>query len=340
VRVTAESDVAALVPGYRFDLQGHYQRSRNQAYTITEVTHLLTDCAGDEQTGEATYTNTLACMPHAIPFRPVRRATRPAIHGVQTATVVGAPGKEIDVDAHARVIVQFHWDREGQRDQKSSCRVRVAQSWAGKGWGLIAHPRIGQEVIVEFLEGDPDRPIITGRVYNAEQVPPYALPASSTQSGLKSRSSPGGGASTFNEMRFEDKKGDEHVYIQAEKNRTTLTKNDDVQTVGHDRTRTVKNDEKVTVEKNQTLEVKIDRTRTVGGNEKITIQGDLTESITGSEKVTITGDLTQSVTGKQEESAQTITLSGMVGIELRCGASVIKMSPGMITIQAPIVKIN
>jgi uncharacterized protein involved in type VI secretion and phage assembly len=145
-----------------------------------------------------------------------RPSLEPIVQGPQTAIVVGPAGDEIYTDKYGRVKVQFHWDRYGKKDQNSSCWIRVSHPWAGQNWGMIAIPRIGQEVIVEFLEGDPDRPIITGRVYNADQMPPYALPANMTQTGIKTRSTKGGGVANFNEIRFEDKKGAEQVYIHAE----------------------------------------------------------------------------------------------------------------------------
>lgn len=302
------SRCAAFTPGYRFDMRGHHRKDTNKAYVITQVQHTVTDSIGLGQ--EASYENAFVCRPHSIPIRPLRTTPKPLVYGVQTATVVGAAGKEIDVDAHARVVVQFHWDREGKRDENSSCRVRVAQNSAGKGWGLIAHPRIGQEVVIEFIDGNPDRPIVVGMVYNGEQTPPYGLPANSTQTGLKSRSSPGGGG--FNEIRLEDKAGSEHMYVQAQKDRTTLTKNDDSQEVGHDRMRKVVNDESVSVGANQKIDVVADRTRTVGANESVTVTGNRTKSITGDEGVTISGGYTQSVTGSRTRSvngAETVTVA-------------------------------
>jgi len=191
--------------------------------------------------------------------------------------------------------VQFHWDRYGQADENSSCWVRVAQIWAGGKWGGIHTPRIGQEVIVEFLEGDPDRPIITGRVYNGDRMPPYDLPANATQSGIKSRSSKGGGADNFNEIRFEDKKGEEELYLHAEKNHTNITENDRSESVGHDRyldvgndkSESVKNNKSILVnknheeriDKNKTLSIGVDHTEDIGGNMNITIGKNLTESV-------------------------------------------------------------
>src|SRR5262249_23092857 len=160
-------------------------------------------------------------------------------------------------EKYGRVKVQFHWDREGKQDENSSCWIRVAENWAGKNWGMVFHPRIGQEVIVDSLEGDPDRPIITGRVYNAQQMPPYPLPANQTQSGLKTRSSKGGGADDFNELRFEDAKDKEDIYFHAQKDFHRVVEHDDDLKVGHD----------------QTLEIKNNRTEVIKeGDEKVTLE--------------------------------------------------------------------
>ncbi len=185
--------------------------------------------------------------------------------------VVGPAGEEIYVDKYARVKVQFHWDREGKRDDKSSCWIRCAQGIAGKNWGMIHIPRIGQEVVVSFLEGDPDRPLITGVVYNADQMPPYALPDNKTQSGLKTRSSKSGDESNFNEIRLEDKKGSEQILIHAEKNQDIEVESDESHWVGHDRKKTVDHDE--------TTHIKNNRTETVDKDETITIQGNRTETV-------------------------------------------------------------
>ena len=185
------------------------------------------------------------------------------MQGTQTAVVVGPAGEEIFTDKYGRVKVQFHWDREGKNDANSSCWVRVATLWAGKQWGTIQIPRIGQEVIVDFLEGDPDRPIIVGSVYNADQMPPYELPDNKTQSGIKSRSTLGGTPANFNELRFEDKKGSEQIYFHAEKDFTPVVENNESLTVGSNRTKSVGNDETTSIGHN--------RTETVGENESITI---------------------------------------------------------------------
>ena len=210
----------------------------NTSYVLTEIQHIAS--VGDSysrsrwRSGDS-YSNHFTCIPASVPFRPARLTPKPFVQGPQTAVVVGkssiqttsgdegsGDGEEIWVDNYGRVIVLFPWDRAG----KCSCRVRVSQDWAGQGWGAITIPRVGQEVIVSFLEGDPDRPIITGRVYNADQTVPYPLPDNQTRSTFKTRSSKGGGADNYNELRFEDKKGSEQIFLRGEKDFDTRLKND------------------------------------------------------------------------------------------------------------------
>ena len=208
-----------------------------------------------------------------------RLTPKPFVQGPQTAVVVGPAGEEIYTDKYGRVKVQFHWDREGKKDENSSCWVRVSQPWAGKAWGGVAIPRIGQEVIVDFLEGDPDQPIITGRVYNAEQMPPYALPANKTQTGIKSRSSHGRHArTTSTRSASRTRRASEQLFIHAEKNQDIEVENDETHWVGHDRKKTIDNDE--------TTHVKHDRTETVDNNETITIHGNRTETVDKDETIT------------------------------------------------------
>jgi type VI secretion system secreted protein VgrG len=273
------------------------------SYSITVNQYETGDVADSDEPYKATYT----LLDSQSPFRPLRNANKPRIEGPQTALVVGPAGEEIYTDKYGRVKVQFDWDRLGKHDEKSSCWVRVAQVWAGKQWGAMHIPRIGHEVMVEFLDGDPDRPIITGRVYNADNMPPYALPDNKTQSGIKSRSSKGGAASNFNELRFEDSKGKEEVYLQAEKDMNILVKNDESRLVGHDRKKEVKNDETSTIKGNRTEEVTKDetitihgsRTETVDKDESISISGGRTESVGKDESISIGGGRTESV-GKDE----------------------------------------
>jgi type VI secretion system secreted protein VgrG len=225
--------------------------------------------AGEDEPFKATYW----LLDSHIPFRPRRTAHKPRMGGPQTALVVGPPGEEIWTDSLGRVIVQFDWDRLGQRNEKSSCWIRVSQAWAGARWGAIHIPRIGQEVIVEFLDGDPDRPLISGRLYNADNMPPYDLPANQTQSGIKSRSSKGGTASNFNEIRFEDKKGQEELHTQAEKDMSTLVKHCQTLDVGVDRSIVVGNDESTLIKHNRQVTVNVDDSVVVGGNHDKTVTG-------------------------------------------------------------------
>jgi type VI secretion system secreted protein VgrG len=261
-----------LVAGHKFTLTGHFDADGD--YVLTTVRHAAHDPSYRSGAGCFRYQITFTCIPYDLPFRPPRTTPKPMIPGTQTAFVVGPKGEEIFTDKYGRVKVQFHWDREGTSDADSSCWVRVGTPWAGQGWGMIHIPRVGQEVIVAFEEGDPDKPIIIGSVFNYDNMPPYTLPDHRTQSGVKSRTTPKGGLKNFNELRFEDKKGHEHIYFHAEK----------------DFYRRVKNNDDLKVYNNQTIEIKNDRTETVKeGNETITIEkGDRTETVKeGDETVTI-----------------------------------------------------
>jgi type VI secretion system secreted protein VgrG len=226
----------------------------------------------------------ITALPIDVPFRPPRLTPRVVMPGPQSAIVVGPAGEEIHADDFGRVKVHFHWDRYDKSDEKSTCWVRVSQPWAGKGWGGYFIPRIGQEVIVDFLNGDPDRPIIVGRVYNDDQPIPFG---SHTQSGFRTRSTPKGSASNCNEFRFEDKKGSEQVYLHAEKNQDIEVENDETHWVGHDRTKTIDHDE--------TTHVKHDRTETVDNNETITVHGQRTETVDKNETITVHMNRTETV---------------------------------------------
>jgi type VI secretion system secreted protein VgrG len=215
------------------------------------------------------WTHTCEAASADAPYRSPLVTPKPKVVGVESATVVGPPGEEIHTDEFGRVRVHFHWDRESKMDDKSSCWIHVSQPWAGGSFGGTSLPRVGQEVLVDFLGGDPDRPVIVGRVYTNLQKTPYKLPENKTQSGWKSESSPGGGG--FNELRFEDKKGQELVYIQAEKDLTMLVKHDEQDTVGRDRTRLVKRNESVTVGKNRTKQVVQNERVTIGLNQSISV---------------------------------------------------------------------
>ena len=266
-----------------------------------------------DKSGQRVCHCTFMAIPSTTPYRSASTTKKPEIRGAQTAVVVGKSGEEIWTDEYGRVKLQFRWDREGSSNEDSSCWVRVAQLWGGGAWGAMHVPRIGQEVIVEFLEGDPDRPMVTGRVYNADNMPPYALPANQTQSGIKSRSTPNGSPDNFNELRFEDKKGAEQVYLQAEKDLVTYVKNDEARTVDHDRVQEIKNDETIkvggfrteTVAKDETVTIDGARTEKVANNETITINGSRSENVDGSETISIGGARAETV-----GSDETITVQG------------------------------
>jgi type VI secretion system secreted protein VgrG len=313
------------------------------------------------------YGNTFTAVPAELPYRPPRATPRPSVRGTQTAKVVGSGGEgQIDVDADGCVLLQFPWDRGDGKDGKSKHRVHVASVWAGTQWGFVQLPRIGQEVLVEFLEGDPDRPIVTGRVYNSANKPPYALVANKTQSGWKSRTV-GGGADNFNELRFEDKQGEEHVYLQAEKDLQVHVKNDETRTVLHDRTTTIKNADTRTVEEGddthtvkkgkQTVEVSQgDQEVTVAvGKQKITVNGDQTLVVqtgnrsasvdTGNDQLTVkVGNLTIGVKlGNISIKADvgSITLEALQGITLKCGpTSSVKLTPAGVEVKGAMVTVE
>ncbi len=300
-------DAAGLAAGSVFKLTGHPRSSLGIQYLITSASIDLSADAYDAGAGggETQFSIAVEGVDAREPYRPPRVTPRPMIHGTQTAVVVGPKGDEIHTDQFGRVKVQFHWDRYGKLDENSSCFVRVGQLWAGKSWGGIYIPRIGQEVIVSFIEGDPDRPIVIGSVYNGANKPPYALPDNKTQSGIKSRSSLEGTTDNFNELRFEDKKGAELLFLHAEKDQAIEVENDESHSVGHDRTKSVKNDETTSIGK--------DRTETVGGKETITIDKDRAETVKGSESIVIGKDHTQSIDGSRTLSVakdESISVSG------------------------------
>lgn len=316
----ARTSARGLAVGHLFKLAGHSRRDQNREYLITAAT-LKVLSEGHESTahGGSLFDCRFTALNSRQDFRPPRLTPRPQVKGPQTAVVVGPSGDEIYTDKYGRVKVQFHWDRYGKKDEHSSCWIRVSHPWAGKNWGFIAIPRIGQEVIVEFLEGDPDQPIITGRVYNAEQMPPYELPAHMTQTGIKSRSTLGGGTENFNEIRFEDKKGQEQLFIHAEKNQDIEVEHDETHWVGNDRTKKVDHDETVTigndrkesVGNNETINIANNRTESVGTNESISVGSNRTEDVGQNETVNIGKDRSETIGSNDTHDVgkdQTITI--------------------------------
>jgi len=314
-QVQGTGNARNLAAGFLFTLTDHPAPPFNREYLITSATYALT--ATLHSSGGADAGPDFRCSFVGIDskrhYRPPLVTHKPIVQGPQTAMVVGPKGEEIWTDKYGRVKVQFHWDRYGKRDEKSSCFVRVSQIWAGSGWGGMHIPRIGQEVVVDFLEGDPDRPIITGRVYDGANMPPYALAANATRSAWRSHSTKGGGPNNFNELSFEDKIGSEQVYLQAEKDMQILVKNDEAREVKHDRTKKIGHDETVEVGNNRSEHVTKDETINIGQNRTESVGKDETISITGARTETVGKDETISITGKRTESVgkdEAVTVGG------------------------------
>lgn len=312
--VLAGSTCKSFAPGGKFKVTRHdCKAEEGKGFVVTSIRHAAAEplqSAGAASAAED-YSNTFTCIPDSVTFRPRRTTPRPVVRGVQPAVVVGPGGEEIYVDEYGRVKVQFFWDREGKRDENSSCWVRVSQAYAGKNWGAVTIPRIGQEVIVDFLEGDPDQPIILGRVYNADQTPPYPLPAQKMVSGLKSESTPGGGG--YNEYVMDDTKGNELIREHGQFDKDSTIEHDLREHVLHDRSRDVANDESIVIGHNRDKLVKNDessaiqgnRSETVGKDETISIDGNRTESVRKNESISIDGKRSETV-GKDES----ITIGG------------------------------
>lgn len=318
-RLGGSTNATCLAAGHVFSLTRHSREDQNASYLCTHTRVTARTNGYESGNPAAEYACSFSAIPAAQVFRAPRRTPKPFVQGPQTAVVVGPKGEEIFTDKYGRVKVQFHWDRKGEKNEKSSCWVRVSAPWAGKSFGFMHVPRMGQEVVVDFLEGDPDQPLITGRVYNAEQMPPWELPANATQSGVLSRSSKDGAYGNANALRFEDKKGSEQVWLHAEKNQDIEVENDETHWVGHDRKKTVDNNETVLVKNdrteevgnNETITIGVDRTEKVGSNESITIGANRTEKVSANEDITIGASRTESVAADESVTigaSQSITV--------------------------------
>ncbi|WP_321852482.1 type VI secretion system tip protein TssI/VgrG [Burkholderia diffusa] len=327
-RASADTDVRGAAPGYLFTLAHCPRADQNREYLIVRCRYRFQENAyASDQGAEAVAHQTMMLVqPSSLPYRSPRETPRPRTNGPQTATVVGPPGEEIWTDQYGRVKLQFRWDRYGQSNQDSSCWVRVSSPWAGGGFGGVQIPRVGDEVVVDFLNGDPDEPIVTGRVYNGEKIPPWGLPGSATQSGLLSRSSPGGTTDHANAFRFEDKKGAEQLWMHAERNFDAETEADHTLSVGNNHTHTVGNDETMQVKnnrqrsvgqnetvnigQNRVAQIGVDETHGVGGNRTRTVGKKETVTIASDREATIGGSHTETVThGKTETIGEAKTLS-------------------------------
>jgi type VI secretion system secreted protein VgrG len=364
---TAQTDARGVTCGYTFKAKDLPDAALNDEYLVISTSIYVEEGVhtGGDDAGQGQYTCEFQAMPTADSYRAPRVTPKPMVYGPQTAMVVGPPGDHIYTDKYGRVKVQFHWDRLGAKDEKSSCWVRVSQPWAGKGFGAISIPRIGDEVVVSFLEGDPDQPLITGRVYNADFMPPYELPAKSFLTGILTRSMGKTAAAEANELRFSDDPGNEYIWLQAQK------------------------DFHREVENNDTDTVKVDQSITVGGKRQEDIGGTMEQTVGGVVKTTygadhhhdVGGDYIQGIAGALDMKAGTdlamaagsalgieagqgmdvkagmdlkaeggmnvhikggmnVTIEAGMTLTLKAGAGSIVIGPGTITIDAPMVNIN
>lgn len=292
-RCSGHATARGVAPGRLLSLQGHPQTQHNQEYFILSCDYdfQANNYEADASTGDFAMNIAVTALPSGQPFRPARVTPKPISQGPDTAVVTGPAGKEIHTDEFGRVTVKFQWDRHGPSDQNSSCWIRAAHPWAGSGFGGVHVPRIGQEVLVDYLNGDPDRPIITSRVYNNLQPHPWGLPANATQSGFLTRSTPGGTADHANAFRFEDKIGEEQIWLHAQRNQDIEVEHDESHWVGNDRSKTIDRDE--------TVQIKRHRTETVDGNETITVHENRQERVDHNETISIGDDRSEDV-GKNE----------------------------------------
>ena len=286
-----------LAPGTTFDLSGHPSPGADGSYLVTRVVHLNSGTAGDSRDP---YHNRFECIPADTTYRTSRRYEKPVIGSIQTAVVTGPAGEEIHVDEHGRIKARFHWDRENPADDTSSMWIRVKQEWAGAGWGHWWVPRIGMEVVVQFIDGDPDRPLVTGCVYNADNPTPYPLPDDKTKSTIKSNSSLGGDGD--NEFRYEDKAGEEQIFTHAEKDYNEVVENDHNTRVNHDQSNEVDNDQTQTIHNNQMERVDVDQEMTIGGNRTVHVEGDYDETVDGTETRHTVGDVTETFSATETRS--------------------------------------
>ncbi|ATB26794.1 type VI secretion system Vgr family protein [Melittangium boletus] len=291
--LVGEGVAPSLTPGFRFQVEDDGRHAGE--YSVVEVVHSgwQPEMPGGHEALGGLYQCRFKCMPARVPFRPPRTTDVPRLAGIQTATVVGPSGEELHTDEHGRIKVQFHWDREGKRDDKASCWVRVGQAWGGTAWGALYLPRIGQEVVVRFLEGNPDRPLIAGTVYNGVNSTPYALPDEKTKSTLKSASSLG--SNGFNEFRIEDLAGEEEIFVHGQKDEELVTENDKGQQVRGYEDLLVKKDRAITVEGNQRLDVMLDDSSLIDANQTLQVRGNRATATAGSHDETVEGNQSISV---------------------------------------------
>ena len=341
----AEGEVYGPGAGSLFELVGAEHPDHNKEYLVVNATFTISQggYSANSKDEAMSFFTRLEVISSDIQYRAPRKTRKPVMQGPQTAIVVGKAGEEIWTDKHGRIKLHFHWDRHGKSDENSSCWVRVSQAWAGTKFGAMHIPRINQEVIVEFIDGDPDQPIVTGRVYNGDNKVPYDLPTNATQSGIKSRSSKGGGPANFNEIRMEDKNGEEELYIHAERNHTQVTENDRSESVGHDRTLKVGRDKSETIDRDKTIEVNGKHTETIVDDTKIDItKGDYSLTVQkGKTKMSSKMDTKVTTNKKMElKSDSDMQLESDTKITLKVGGSQITITPGKIEISSAIIEVK
>ncbi|MBK1694018.1 type VI secretion protein ImpA [Chromatium weissei] len=347
VRVTGNA--RELACGVLFNLTDYPRADQNRKYLIIDTSCVLqsndfesTTLLNDSELFRITFT----AIDSQSAYRPPRITQKPTVQGSQTAIVVGKSGEEIWTDKHGRVKVQFHWDRYGESNETSSCWIRVAQIWAGKGWGGIMIPRIGQEVIVDFLEGDPDQPIITGRVYNGDCTPPYTLPSEATKSTIKTSSSKGGAG--FNEIRLEDKKDSEQIFIHAQKDYETRVKHDAVTWIGNEQHLIVTKNQFEQVDGKQHLTVASDQLEKVGGDKHLTVTADYNQKVSSASLKAAMNILQKAGMKYAADAGQEIHLKGGMNVVIEAGlmvtlkasGSFVTVGPTGVTISGPMVLIN
>ena len=309
------SDVPALAPGYLVKLARHPRQELDGEYLLARVEHRgdapEAEALGDDAARDPRYTNSFECVRAAVPLRPAPAPARPRVHGPHTAIVVGPPNEEIHTDEHGRIKVLFHWDRVSPPDDTASCWIRVAQTWSGTGWGAMFLPRVGMEVLIEFIDGDPDRPVVTGCVYNSMHAPPYPLPQSKTRSAIKTESTPGGGG--FNEISFEDAKGAEELFIHAQRDLKMVVLHDGGRNVGRDDSGSVGRDQSASVGNNRTASVGVNETATVGANQSVSVGANQSISVGANQSISVSSNQSTSVSGDQSVTVQGSRTTNVTG---------------------------
>ncbi|MBA1274940.1 type VI secretion system Vgr family protein [Stutzerimonas azotifigens] len=336
-----DSDQPRLVSGHLLEIADHPRREWNDLWLLTEVLHegkqpqvLEESVTSDSQSGDGFtqgYRNRFTATPWVVPYRPALIHAKPRVLGSQSAVVTGPAGEEIHCDEYGRVKVQFFWDRHGQADDKTSCWLRVSSSWAGDRYGGIAIPRVGMEVLVTFLEGDPDQPLVTGCLYHKEHVVPYDLPANKTRSVFKTLSSPSGGG--YNELRIEDRQGAEQIYIHAQRDWDENIEHDQKIRIGHER--------HDTVEAASFTELRAEEHLSVTGDRKVEVKPDDHLTIGQTQHIKLgTAQLTKAGREIHLKAGQKMVIEAGLELTLTAGGSFIKLDPGGITVSGPMIKIN